>query len=216
MHCQTRRITYAAIFLVVGIVVGAASVVSQGPLPADVAITKLLQATFGAEPSWAGPITQSAKHPIVWLLLVAGFGLAWVRNGWRGPIAVLVVFLCVKLLDFILRAAIHAPKPVADLVAVASPSESSGFPSTFGLVYGAVFGCVIFAKSTSGWKSTATLIASIGMILIGAVSRIVLGGHWTSQMVASMCLAFAIVLMIYVALVRKREISSPPAANTPE
>ncbi len=213
MHCQTRRIACATIFLVIGVVVGAASVASQGPLPGDVAITKLLQTTLGAEPSWARPITQSAKHPIVWLLLVGGFALAWVRTGWRGPIAVLAVFLCVKLLDFILRAAIHTPKPVTDLVAVASPSESSGFPSTFGLVYGAVFGCVIFAKSTSGWKSTVTLIASIGMILIGDVSRIVLGGHWTSQMLASLCLAFPIVLTVYFALERKRETSSLPAVN---
>ncbi|QEG24901.1 phosphatase PAP2 family protein [Mariniblastus fucicola] len=208
MQQQKRRIILASIFLAIGIAGGAASVVSQGPLPADIAITRFLQSTLGSEPSWAGPITQSAKPPTVWLLLVGGLGLVWIRTGWRGPVAVLTAFLSIKLVDFILRASVHTPKPIADLVAVASPSESSGFPSTFGLVYGAVFGCIVFARSSDDWKSTAALVTSIGMILIGAISRIVLGGHWTSQMVASLCLAFAIVLVVYFGLEHKRETSS--------
>ncbi len=193
MHCQTRRLAYATVFLCVGVLLGGANVAFQGPLPGDVAVTKLLQSMFGPEPVWANPITQSAKHPFVWAMLLLGCVLAWVRAGWRGPASVLIVFLLVKGLDFVLRAAIHTPKPIADFVAVASPSDSSGFPSTFGLVYGAIFGCVIFATPKSGWPSTATMVLSIAMIVIGAISRIVLGGHWTSQMMASLSLAIAFV-----------------------
>ncbi len=205
MHCQKRRLAYAVLLLVVGVTLGSACVLVQGPLPSDVAVTKLLQSSFGPEPFWADPITQSAKHPWVWLTLAIGIGLSCLRSSWRGPVAIGCAFAAVKLLDLILRASLYAPKPIADLVAVASPSDSSGFPSTFGLVYAAIFGGVLLTTGKPGKLSTAIAMVTGLMVVIGSASRIVLGGHWTSQILASVCLALSLVLMVNWLLEWRRE-----------
>lgn len=215
MHCQTRRATYAASFLALGIALGAANVVVQGPLTGDVAVTKLVQTVCGTEPPWAEFVTKTAKHPWVWPTLVVGCGLAWLRAGRLGPFSVIAVFLAVKFVDVALRAVIHTPKPIAELVAVASPSESSGFPSTFGLVYGAIFGAVLFAPAKSNWQSTVSMMVAAAMIVVGAGSRIVLGGHWASQMLASMSISFSLVLMLNYFVEPKRVKSATMAASEP-
>ncbi|SMP69660.1 PAP2 superfamily protein [Neorhodopirellula lusitana] len=204
------RVFCAAICLVAGIGLGIACVVTQGPLPGDIAITKTLQSLLGPEPSWAAPVTRTAKHPFVWVVLTLGCGLAYIRGGWRAPAATLIAFAVVKGLDAVMRASFHAPKPIADWVAIASPSDSSGFPSTFGLVYAAIFGGVLFAYAKPDWKSTIIAVAAAIMIVIGSVSRIVLGGHWTSQLAASILIAFAIVMITYRLLETKRETTAPP------
>lgn len=205
MHCQKRRLTYAVLLLVVGVALGSACVVAHGPLPGDVGVTKLLQSTFGTEPFWADPITQSAKHPWVWLTLAIGIGLSCLRSSWRGPVVIGCAFAAVKLLDLIMRASLYAPKPISDLVAVASPSDSSGFPSTFGLVFAAIFGGVLLTAGKPGKLSTVIAIIAGFMVVIGAASRIVLGGHWTSQILASVCLALTPVLMVDWLLEWRRE-----------
>ncbi|TWT67180.1 phosphatase PAP2 family protein [Allorhodopirellula solitaria] len=191
----SQRLVSAGVLLMLGILLGAASIAVQGPLPGDVAATRFLQSVLGPEPAWAGPITQSAKHPYVWGMLAVGCLLAWIRAGWRGPTAVIGVFAAVKVLDFALRATIYTPKPIEEFVAVASASESSGFPSSFGLVYAALFGSVIFAVSSArNWQSNVAIVISIFMITVGSISRIVLGGHWTSQLLASLCIGFSFVI----------------------
>lgn len=201
----TPRILCAAVCLVVGVGLGIACVVKQGPLPGDVAITQTLQSVLGAEPIWAGPITQTAKHPLVWITLAIGCGLGWIRSGWRAPAATLIAFASVKGLDAIMRASFHAPKPITEWVAVASPSNSSGFPSTFGLVYAAIFGGVLFANAKPKWQSNAIALVAILMLILGSLSRLVLGGHWPSQLLASILIAFAIVQIAHHFIEDKHE-----------
>lgn len=107
-----------------------------------------------------------------------------------------------ELLDLVLRAPLYAPKPIADVVAVASPSNSSGFPSTFGLVYAATFDGVLLTAGKPGKLSTSIAMIADFMVVIGVAARVVLGGHWTSQILASVCLALAVVLLANAGLAR--------------
>jgi len=194
--------------LVAGAILGGACLISQGPLPGDLALTQALQEALGASPSWAEFVTTTAKAPSVWVTLFLAIALsALVGEGWRGAAVPGLAFVGIQMMDGLLRVLVYAPKPSPDLVPVANASAASGFPSTLGLVYGALFGGVLFvsALSSKGERRelrALAILASVGLLVSGAAARIVLGGHWASQMLASWLLAFALVLALHRALQR--------------
>jgi membrane-associated phospholipid phosphatase len=181
---------HAGIFLTVtgsALGLGAACVVVQGPLPGDVMVTRGLQAIFGLEPSWADWLTQTAKPPLVLATGLFAAGLAWWVAGKRRALAVPLAFGFAWILDISLRAMMMVPRPSSTLVAVASPSGSSGLPSTFGLVYGSLFGAVI-VMAAGRMSARVARVVAFALILAGSTARVVLGGHWPSQILASVLL----------------------------
>ncbi|MBU7573764.1 MAG: hypothetical protein KAF64_10450 [Hydrogenophaga sp.] len=173
-----------AILALVAAMIGGTSFALQGPLPGDVAVTLAMQAMLGAEPGWAGWLTNTAKAPLLWgtltlATLLAGLSaprpLRWVR-----ALAVPLAYALAFAADKALRAAIFVPRPDPALVHVADPATSSGLPSTFGLVYGAIFGVVLLARGEAKGRLVAGVLFGVGL-----AARIVLGGHWPSQMLAS-------------------------------
>jgi membrane-associated phospholipid phosphatase len=178
------------ILTLLALAVGVASFAAQGPLPGDVDVTLALQSAFGPSPAWAEWLTETAKPPLLVLTLTVGAGLAWLAAGWRGGLALPLAFGLSWLIDKALRALIFAPRPAADVVEVASASGSSGLPSTFGLVFGSIFGIVLIARPKSRNIAPLQIIAVI-LITLGAAARVVLGGHWPSQMLVSILLGLA-------------------------
>ena len=190
--------------LVASIVLGIACVAAQGPLPGDVFVTRALQSLLGTAPSWASFLTGTAKPPLVWVTLAVGVGLAFLRGGVRSVAVPPVAFAVVYGLDLLLRALIFAPRPTADLVAVAAASPGSGLPSTFALVYGALFGAVLFGRGGAHVAARLAGLASVLLIVAGSCARIVLAGHWPSQLLASLLLALAVAGLVRDALDRLR------------
>ncbi len=201
---MSRSSTGSLSFLVGGVLLGAACLVAQGPLPGDFAVTRALQGAFGTAPSWAAFVTDTARSPTVWLTLLLAAALAFVCGGWRSAAVPALAFAGVKLLDALLRALVFAPKPSPELVSVATSSAASGFPSTFGLVYGALFGAVVFTTAGRREVRVFAILAGLGFVVVGTTARLVLGGHWTSQMLASLLLAFSLVLALQQALAQRR------------
>ena len=177
----------AVTLAIAALAVTGACFAAQGPVPGDVAVTQVMQSLFGDAPRWAQWLTDTAKAPMVVATTVVGAGLAWLVVGRRAAFAVPLAFGLSWLIDNGLRAAIFAPRPTAELVAVASTSGSSGLPSTFGLVYGSIFGVVMFTKA-SGRLAIGLRALAFALIIAGAAARVLLGGHWTSQMLASVLL----------------------------
>jgi hypothetical protein len=194
------RLATAAICFLTSMVLGAACLLAQGPLPGDVGVTRLLQSLAGGSPAWAELLTHSAKSPGVWLTLCIALGLGYARGGWWGAAAPPLALLVAHLVNALLRALIFAPKPSPELVAVATASSASGIPSTFALVYGALFGAVIFARAERNLVSTSAAVLSGGLIVLGTCARLILGGHWTSQILASLLLIFSLVIALELAL----------------
>lgn len=176
----------ALIMAAIALVIGAASWAAQGPLPGDLAITQALQSAFGTAPPWAFAVTQSAVLPLVGATLAVAAALAWWLRALHGALAVGIAYGLALLADKLLRAGIFVARPSDTLVAVAAPSSSSGLPSTFGLVYGALFGVAVLAGSQQGRRAWPVRAIAAGAIFIGSAARVVLGGHWTSQMIASL------------------------------
>lgn len=179
--------------LIVALGLGAWILVSQGPLPGDVWMTRGLQAVFGSHTDWANVLTKSATEPFMWALVATVGALAWALYGWRSGVSVALGFAVALTLDRLLRAFIYAPRPISDLIQVARPSDSSGFPSTFGLIYGATIGLLVIL----GWTRrdvTARLVTGAGVVLLvaGMFARVTVGGHWTSQVIASYAVVMAV------------------------
>lgn len=191
---MTRRTSKAIAFALVALAVGGACLAIDGPLPGDVSITRQLQSAFGPRPVWAEWLTDTAKPPHVIMTILAGSGVAWLAARWRGALAVPIAFGLSWVMDKVLRAVMFDARPSADLVAVASASTSSGLPSTFGLTFGSIFGVALFVTA-KGKQAMAARVMALGLIGACVAARIVLGGHWTSQMLASTLLGIVAALI---------------------
>lgn len=185
-----RTMPRTVFLLLSALIGGAASLAVSGPLPGDVAVTIALQSAFGPAPQWAEWLTDTAKPPMVLATIAVGAAMAGLATGWRGAVSIPIAFGLAWLIEKALRAIIFAPRPTSDLVAVASASSSSGLPSTFGLVYGSIFGAVLL-EAASGRIALAVRTLAAAVIVTGASARIVLGGHWTGQMLVSILLGLA-------------------------
>lgn len=195
----------AVTLTLIALALGVACLAMPGPLPGDVAMTRALQSAFGSSPQWAELLTETAKPPLVAATMVVGGGLAWLVAGWRGAFAVPLGFGFGWLIDKALRAMLFAPRPAPNLVEVASASSSSGLPSTFGVVYGSIFGVVLIAQ-VKGWNMILLQVLTAVLIILGLFARVVLGGHWASQMLVSVLLglAAATTALAITNLVRRR------------
>ncbi|MDX2222214.1 MAG: hypothetical protein SFV21_05670 [Rhodospirillaceae bacterium] len=185
-----------------GTAVGAAVLIAQGPLPGDVAITRGLQTLFGDRPGWAEALTATARVPAIWGVVIVAAGLAFVRGGPWAAIAVPVAFGLAFGSAELWRLVLVAPRPTPDLVAVASPGTSSGLPSTFALYYGALGAAVMLARARTGAPAAAALVVAGAAVIAGCAARIVLGGHWTSQMLASASFAAGLAALAHAVIAR--------------
>ena len=179
-----------ALLLAVAASLGDAALVTAGPLPGDVAATATLQALFGDAPAWASLVTRTAKAPLVWGTIAFSAFLAALAGGRRMALAAPLAYGLAFAADKALRMVVFAPRPDPDLVSVASASASSGLPSTFGLVYGSLFGLIFWIRNDK--NNAALKLLAAGLITAGAAARIVPGGHWPSQMIASVALGLVI------------------------
>ncbi|ABI78757.1 putative membrane protein [Hyphomonas neptunium ATCC 15444] len=169
------------------LVPGAASLMAGGPVVGDVVVTRTLQALLGETPAWAGPVTDMAKAPWLWASMVLAVGLAFLSAGGLRAFSPLLAYGFAWGADQIFRSLIYVSRPDAALVHVASASSSSGLPSTFGLVFGALFGVALWMKNDSLQARIALAVCFL-LMLAGGAARIVLGGHWLSQMLPSFAL----------------------------
>lgn len=177
--------TIARFLAAIALLAGGAALALQGPLPGDAGLTLALQEVFGADPLWARWLTDTAKAPVLWATLALAGMLAWRIGGSRGALAVPLAYGLAFVTDKALRTVLFVPRPDPTMVAVAEPAASSGLPSTFGLVYGAIFGIALLAPGPAR-RARPVRLAAAALLIAGAAARIVAGGHWGSQMVASL------------------------------
>ncbi len=181
----------------IGLLLGLLNWVMQEPVPGDALLTRGLQALFGHQPGWANIITKSATEPWMWAMTLAVAILLHILHGARMALAAPISFALAIAADGLLRFYLHSPRPLAALVAVAKPSPSSGLPSTYGLVTGAI---VALADRRGVVRAIGWI--AIGWMVAGWAARVTMGGHWTSQLLASYALS-AIMALGVIRLLRR-------------
>gem|GEM_PF-847640 len=190
---QSGELRTAGVLVAVAVVVGAAVLAADGPLPGDASLTRAVQDGLGASPAWARALTDTAKPPAAFALTAAVAAAGWAVGGVRNAAAAGLSFALAFAADKLLRLVMHVPKPDAALVAVDAPSASSGLPSTFALTYGALLGVLLLAPRTARRPAVdAVRLVAAALLAAGLLARVVLGGHWTSQMIASTAAGLAL------------------------
>jgi hypothetical protein len=129
--------------------------------------------------------------PWLWVSLGCAVGLAFLRGGKRGAALPVVALAGVMVLDAVLRWFFFVPRPFVE----ASAGGWSSFPSTFVLHYGALFGGVLWLREREGILAKAAGFVAVSLLVMGGMARIILAGHWGSQVLSSLGMSFVVVAL---------------------
>jgi undecaprenyl-diphosphatase len=165
-------------------------------LPFDLATTRGLQeisntpflglmvfvSQFGYMP-WSA-ITVGAAVLAVGLLL-----------GWKDGAYLLLLTVLESVTNHLIKTAIGRPRPLDTLVDVFVPVAGNSFPSGHVMFYTVFFGFLFFLAWTrlphSFWR-VLLLAVTAGLILLVGPSRMYLGAHWLSDVIAAHLLGLII------------------------
>lgn len=89
-----------------------------------------------------------------------------------------------------MKALVARPRPAAAEM-LGTPETGSGFPSAHTLVLGAVVGAgalVVWRTTTRAWARIAAVVVAAGLALAMGLSRLYLGDHWLTDVLASYAL----------------------------
>jgi len=138
-----------------------------------------------------------------YLLIPFSLMLFWlVRRGDREEAFLLPLVFVAPLVSEASKVLIARPRPEEGLVTVYGNSPGFSFPSGHVLFYTMFFGFVAFlALSLPNMKPVARPILFFGsvlMILLVGISRIYLGAHWPTDVIAGYLAGFAILEVLIV------------------
>jgi membrane-associated phospholipid phosphatase len=154
----------------------------------------------------------------VGLVLGASLGLSLL--GHRREAAVL--FLCTagsEALNVALKIVLQRPRPTPDLVTVFTPAPGYSFPSGHVLFYVSFFGCLFFLVLRvlrPGWVRAVLCLVCGGMVGLVGLSRVYLGAHWPSDVLAGYLIAGAWLLLVLSLYAPRPLEASLPAPSASE
>jgi membrane-associated phospholipid phosphatase len=148
--------------------------------------------------SWVGYFPQNTVIVLL-VCLVVGRWLGW----WDGLfLGALTLFQ--GTVNTVLKMGIGRPRPTDALVEIFWESPGLSFPSGHVMFYTVFFGFLFFLAWTrlknSVWRALV-MIGSALMVLLVGVSRIFLGAHWVTDVIAAHLISLLILLVgieIYV------------------
>jgi membrane-associated phospholipid phosphatase len=205
----------------------ASSVVASGVAVFSV-LAWLVSAGMTAEPDLALSLAlQQARHPLVGALMsfVSYFGFQpqnlamvlavaaafWLLGRRIESLFVLLAALGIALIGYGLKLMSLRPRPEASgLIEVLGSAAGYSFPSGHVLLYVSFFGFLLYWAYASLERSrlrTALLCGCGFLILLVGPSRVYLGHHWSSDVLAAYALGLAyllVLIQLYDAVMRTR------------
>jgi membrane-associated phospholipid phosphatase len=152
------------------------------------------------------------------VVLIGGAILAWLTRSWRPLILLALVMLGAISLNLLVKHAVARTRPPSLLWAI--PAEGWSFPSGHATESAAVYwalGCM-FASTQRGRpiKSIAYALAIAASLLIG-ISRVYLGVHWPTDVVAGWALggAWSAIVQVSVPTGASRTTCPCPSGKSP-
>ena len=133
-----------------------------------------------------------------WAAFTVGGGalLVGVLLGLKEGVYLLLLTALQGLANQLIKAAIGRPRPLTTVVDVFVPVSGNSFPSGHVMFYSVFFGFLFFLAWTrlprSFWRAAAMALTGGLIVLIGP-SRMYLGAHWLSDVIAAHLLGFIIV-----------------------
>ena len=166
-----------------------------GPLPGDLAVTRLLQGVPADGP--LGLVLIYAGD-VAWFLPVVALVVAMLAHRWTGAIYVLLSVAASLLAGEVLKLLVRRPRPSADLVARYEVPEGYGFPSATALFTVVVLGvaCYLILHSPAPRPAAfAATGASAVVISTVGLSRVYVGEHWASDVLGGWLSGGALLLV---------------------
>lgn len=167
-------------------------------LPFDVWFTlelQALQSTIVTQMMVAVSVVGYLPWSVV--AVAAGVLLIGLLLGWRDGLYLLAITLAQGLINALIKRAIGRPRPLDTLVEVFVPSPGFSFPSGHVMFYTVFFGFLLFLVLTRMPAALLRLLLAIplaGLVLLVGPSRIILGAHWLSDVVAAYLLGLVILV----------------------
>jgi membrane-associated phospholipid phosphatase len=142
--------------------------------------------------SWVGYAPWSGVAVGVATLLVG------LLLGWRDGLYLLAITAAQGLLNALIKRTIGRPRPLDSVVEVFVPEHGFSFPSGHVMFYSVFFGFLLFLALTrlpGGWLRWLIAVPLALLVLLVGPSRIILGSHWLSDVLAAYLLGFAILAL---------------------
>ena len=177
------------------------------------------QAVQGIAAPWFGPLMLGVSavgfSPQSSIIVAVVAGLFW-RAGYRTESAFALVAAASAILSAVIKALVGRPRPADELVEVITGAGGHSFPSGHTLFYVTFFGFLAYlayAQLKPGPLRTAVLWLTGLLILLIGPSRIWMGHHWASDVLASYALGLSY-LVVLVQLYARRRLGMANASST--
>lgn len=152
-------------------------------------------------------ITELGDAQVVIPVGAAAVVVFFVAGNWRAAKYLLVAFLGASAWVELLKLVLHRSRPV-DLYTGAS---SFSFPSGHATISIALYGflALVLAHEASPRPRRGVINCTVSLVLLIAVSRLYLGAHWLSDVLAGLSFGFAWVAILAIAYFQKAPTSMP-------
>lgn len=183
---------------------------------ADLVATQTVQ---GIAAPWFGPLMLGVSafgfSPQSYIIVAVIAALFW-RAGYRTESRFALLAAASALLTELIKAVVGRPRPADDLVSVIEGAAGHSFPSGHTLFYVTFFGFLAYlayAQLKPGRLRTAVLWVTGVLILLVGPSRIWMGHHWASDVLASYALGLSY-LVVLVQVYGRRRLGTANAASS--
>lgn len=192
-----QRVLFVASLLAFAIVaVLAAFVRLYQMLPFDLATTREFQELQG---TWflnlMVYVSMFGYMPWSAITVAVGVVLISALLGWKDGAFLLGATLAQGIINTGVKTAIGRPRPSSSLVDVVRQASGNSFPSGHVMFYTVFFGMLFFLAWTRLPNSPLRWLVmafSAAMVLLVGASRIFLGAHWLSDVIAAYLLGFVV------------------------
>jgi undecaprenyl-diphosphatase len=207
---QVRKIrsipvlAWPAVMAMAVAVLGLAIAHGVGIVHLDVVANRTVH-SHAAEPftSWVFIVTTLGATPVLIAVTLAAFiGLA-ARGRWRAGLAIVLGYAVTDATVALVKLIVSRPRPEENL------TEASGFsfPSGHSAMSVAVYGCLAVALARgcrARGARAAFVLAGIGLVVLIGLSRIYLGVHYPSDVLAGWITGAAILIPAWIVAGRVR------------
>lgn len=138
----------------------------------------------------------NAKETIIWVVIV--ITLAWMLSNRRFTLQVTLSMITVLILNRLIKLWIQRPRPATNLL---MHYGSYSFPSGHSSAAAAIIGCLIlliWRVNRRRWVKVVGTICFIILVIVVGYSRIYVGAHFPSDVLAGWCLGTFVVTAYHI------------------
>lgn len=169
----------------------------SGPWPVDLAFSHWLQNWQSDGLTGIMKTFSFIGQPLLYAPLFLLLSAWWYNQGKRSLAVLVLLVIAGNLLSAGLKDVFDRPRPTAEEVTIVEVGQGFGFPSGHALGAMLIGGFGIFmARIVSRGQGWLTLIGLVLPIAVG-VSRVYLGAHWLTDVLAGYAAALVWLLVIF-------------------